>query len=220
MTPPARLTLAALVLGSMTLAGCATTAPPARRPGPPDGPARPARAAGLAVMPVAGFDPARLRDTFDDARSGGRTHRAIDLMAPRGTPVVAAADGVVRKLHRSALGGITLYVLLPDDRTVHYYAHLDRYARGLEEGQRVRAGDRLGDVGDTGNATTPHLHFAVWRSPSPDRFWDGEKVNPYPLLRRLADAGDRPSAVVAPPVAERRPAPRPAPPVRRGRPGW
>ena len=136
---------------------------------------------GLAI-PVAGIRPGDLVDTFDDARSEGRIHDAIDIMAPRGTPVVSAAPGTVARLFASERGGLTVYV--QDGRTVYYYAHLDAYAAGLAAGQTVGRGDALGTVGSTGNASPdgPHLHFAVWIAPSADRFWEGENVNPYPLL--------------------------------------
>ena len=144
---------------------------------------------GLAV-PVAGIRPERLTDTFSAARSGGRVHNAIDIMAPRGTPVVAATDGVVERLHFSqGGGGITIYVRSPDRAWTYYYAHLDAYAPGLHEGQRVRRGDPIGLVGSTGNAAAagPHLHFAVNRMGPTDRWWQGTPVNPYPLLAgRLA----------------------------------
>ena len=140
---------------------------------------------GLAI-PVAGVGPGDLVDTFEAARSEGRTHNAIDILAPRGTPVVAAAPGEVLRLFESDKGGLTVYQLADDGRTVYYYAHLDGYAPGLEAGQRVRRGQRIGRVGDTGNAApgNTHLHFAVWRSTGRADFWDGDPVNPYALLAR------------------------------------
>jgi murein DD-endopeptidase MepM/ murein hydrolase activator NlpD len=139
---------------------------------------------GLAI-PVAGVRAAQLSDTFRAARSGGRVHDAIDIMAPRGTPVLAAADGVVEKLFfSSGGGGITVYVRSPDRRWSYYYAHLDAYAPGLREGLRVSRGDPLGTVGSTGNASPsgPHLHFAINRMADGERWWQGTAVNPYPLL--------------------------------------
>lgn len=143
-------------------------------------------ATGL-VLPVAGVAPSELRDTFGDARSEGRVHDAIDIHAPRGTPVVAAAAGTVARLFTSERGGRTVYVTAPTAPgvwRVYYYAHLDAYASGLAAGQRVRAGQPLGTVGDSGNAVPgdTHLHFAIWTVADPARFWDGEAVNPYPLL--------------------------------------
>lgn len=140
---------------------------------------------GLAI-PVVGISASRLTDTFSAARGGGaRRHNAIDIMAPRGTPVVAAADGVVERLHaNNRLGGITAYVRSDDGAWTYYYAHLDGYAPGLQQGQRIRRGDPIGFVGSTGNAaaTAPHLHFAVSRMGPTDRWWQGTPVNPYPLL--------------------------------------
>lgn len=140
---------------------------------------------GLAV-PVAGIRPERLSDTFSASRAGGaRVHNAIDIIAPRGTPVVAAADGTVERLHFSqGGGGITVYVRSPDHNWSFYYAHLDAYAPGLHEGQQVRRGDPIGLVGSTGNAAAagPHLHFAINRMGPADRWWQGTPINPYPLL--------------------------------------
>ena len=155
----------------------------AGRPDPPIHDAPAVSASGLA-MPVAGIEPADLVDTFEAARSEGRSHDAIDILAPRGTPVRAAAAGEVVRLFTSDKGGLTIYQLGADRRTVYYYAHLDSYAPGLESGQRVRRGQFLGGVGDTGNAApgNTHLHFAIWRTADPADFWDGTPVNPYPLL--------------------------------------
>jgi murein DD-endopeptidase MepM/ murein hydrolase activator NlpD len=126
-----------------------------------------------------------LVDTYEQARGQGRRHDAIDIMAPRGTPVVAAADGVVMKLFQSERGGITLYELAPDRRTIYYYAHLDRYAPGITEGQPLRRGQVLGYVGDTGDAVpgNHHLHFEVSTTADPLKYWGGVPQNPYPLLR-------------------------------------
>ena len=139
---------------------------------------------GLAI-PVTGVRADQLIDTFSQSRAGGRPHDAIDIMAPAGTPVVAAAEGVVEKLYFSdGGGGITAYVRSPDRRWIYYYAHLQAYAPGLREGQRVARGDRIGLVGSTGNANPegPHLHFAVHRMAEGERWWQGSAVNPYPLL--------------------------------------
>lgn len=143
----------------------------------------PAVGASLAI-PVRGIGPGQLRDSYNDARSGGRTHNAIDIMAPQGSPVVAAADGVIHRLRTGGLGGITIYQLGEDGRTLFYYAHLERYAAGIREGQRVRRGEVIAYVGDTGNAGPGnyHLHFSVGRLTSMERWWESENVNPYPLL--------------------------------------
>lgn len=140
--------------------------------------------AGLAI-PVAGIKPDALADTYTQSRSGGRVHNAIDIMAPHGTPVVAAAAGTVEKLFFSqGGGGITVYVRSPDQKWIYYYAHLDAYAPGLKEGQAVRRGDQLGTVGSTGNANPagPHLHFAVHNMAAGEDWHEGSAINPYPLL--------------------------------------
>jgi peptidoglycan LD-endopeptidase LytH len=141
-------------------------------------------ASGLAV-PVAGVGRAALADSWGQERGGGlRSHHAIDIMAPRGTPVLAAADGRVEKLFTSIAGGRTAYLRSADGRTVYYYAHLDAYARGLAEGQVIRRGRPLATVGSTGSASedAPHLHFEVKRMAPGERWWQGREVNPYPLL--------------------------------------
>ncbi|MDQ3745969.1 MAG: peptidoglycan DD-metalloendopeptidase family protein [Acidobacteriota bacterium] len=138
------------------------------------------------LIPVEGVRPSQLQDTFDQARSEGRVHDAIDIMAPRGTPVLAAADGRVVKLFQSAKGGTTVYQLAaPDEHFVFYYAHLDHYAEGLSEGRLARRGETIGYVGDTGNAGpgNTHLHFQIYRVADPKHFWTGENINPYPILR-------------------------------------
>ena len=145
-----------------------------------------AATAGGYLIPVAGIRPDQLTDTFTAARGGGsRVHDAIDIMAPRGTPVVAAASGTLEKLFTSKPGGLTLYVRSPDRRTITYYAHLDAYAPGLREGMPVRAGQQLGTVGFTGNAdpAAPHLHFAIMQTTPDANWWDpATAINPYPLL--------------------------------------
>jgi murein DD-endopeptidase MepM/ murein hydrolase activator NlpD len=124
--------------------------------------------------------PDDLRDSFTSPRSGGRTHNAIDIGAPTGTPVLAVTDGTVSRITWNRLGGRTLYLASDDGRHEFYYAHLDSYADGLEVGRRVRRGDALGTVGQTGNARSPHLHFQVLDRSGGGR---GTPVNPYTLLR-------------------------------------
>ena len=138
------------------------------------------------IIPVAGVKPSELLDTFTALRSGGRTHNAIDLMAPRETPVLAAADGEILRLVTNGLGGTTLYLLSADRKVVFYHAHLDYYAEGLFIGQKVKQGEVIAFVGDTGNAGIGnfHLHFAVWLVEDPKRYSTGTILNPYPMLRR------------------------------------
>lgn len=138
------------------------------------------------VIPVQGIRPDQLSDTFTDGRGGGaRLHEALDIMAPRGTRVVAAAPGRIESLFRSDAGGNTIYVRSNDRRTIYYYAHLDAYAQGLMEGDTVRRGQLLGTVGSSGNASddAPHLHFAIMRTTPDAQWWEpATAVNPYPLL--------------------------------------
>lgn len=142
---------------------------------------------GELQVPVLNIRPSDLTDTYSDSRGGGtRLHEAIDIMAPRGTSVVAAAPGTVEKIYQSGAGGKTLYIRSADGETIHYYAHLDDYAEGMKEGQRVRRGQRLGTVGSSGNASdeAPHLHFAILQTTRDAEWWEpANAVNPYPLLR-------------------------------------
>jgi len=146
-------------------------------------PATPGSPAGL-IIPVAGVRPEQLRDTFTEARSEGRVHDAIDIPAPRGTAVIAVADGRIVKLFQSERGGTTIYQLSTDGKFVYYYAHLDRYAEGLAEGHFAKQGETIAYVGDTGNAGAGnyHLHFSIAEISDPKNFWHGININPYPLL--------------------------------------
>lgn len=140
--------------------------------------------AGLAI-PVQGVKQSELTDTFDDARANGRVHDAIDIMAPEGTPVLAAADGTIEKLfYSNGGGGITIYERSVDGNWMYYYAHLQGYAPGLHEGQQVKQGQLIARVDHTGDAvaTAPHLHFAINRMQPGQRWWQGDPINPYPLL--------------------------------------
>jgi murein DD-endopeptidase MepM/ murein hydrolase activator NlpD len=138
------------------------------------------------IIPVAGVRPEQLQDTFTAARSEGRVHDAIDIMAPAGTPVVAASDGEIVRLFQSDRGGTTIYQLSPDKKLVFYYAHLQRYADGLVAGKFARQGEVIAYVGDTGNAGAGnyHLHFSIAVITDPKRYWEGTNINPYPLLRK------------------------------------
>jgi murein DD-endopeptidase MepM/ murein hydrolase activator NlpD len=190
--PAARLASPSVALATALLAGCAAHLTPARPtvpavaslPAPPsEEDAARLRERRLA-MPVAGARAAEVRDAFADGR-GERLHLAVDIMAPRGTPVLSADDGRLLKLRSNALGGITIYAVDPHERFVYYYAHLDRYRDGLTEGMAVQRGDTLGYVGTTGNAPpdVPHLHFQVARLTDARRYWDGVPIDPLPYLR-------------------------------------
>jgi murein DD-endopeptidase MepM/ murein hydrolase activator NlpD len=151
---------------------------------PTNFPVQPSNSTALQI-PVAGVSAAQLTDTFDQARSNGRVHDAIDIPAPAGTAVNAAADGTIAKFHDSELGGITIYQLSEDRNFVLYYAHLQRREETLHEGDPVRRGQTIAYVGDTGNAGAGnyHLHFAIWYLTDPKKIWTGENLNPYPLLK-------------------------------------
>jgi peptidoglycan LD-endopeptidase LytH len=141
-------------------------------------------------LPVNGVTADQLVHTFDEAR-GDRPHEAIDILAARGTPVVATEDGRVAKLFWSKAGGHTIYQFDPSERYVYYYAHLDRYADALTEGQTITRGQTIGYVGSTGNAKAdaPHLHFAIFLLTPEKRWWDGAALDPYPVLRWNIDGG-------------------------------
>jgi len=135
------------------------------------------------LIPVEGITRTKLRDNFDESR-GSRKHEALDIMASRGTRVVAVDDGRVAKLFTSAAGGITVYQVDPEEQFIYYYAHLDRYAKGMAEGKTLKRGELIGYVGSTGNAPpgAPHLHFTIFRLGADKRWWKGSPVNPYPFL--------------------------------------
>jgi murein DD-endopeptidase MepM/ murein hydrolase activator NlpD len=140
--------------------------------------------AGQLLIPVAGVGAPQLFDTFTQARGEGRRHDAIDIMAPRGTPVLAVADGKVVKLFNSKPGGLTVYQFDREEKLAYYYAHLDSYAPGISEGSQLARGELLGYVGSTGNASpnAPHLHFAIFVLGPEKQWWKGTAINPYPLL--------------------------------------
>jgi murein DD-endopeptidase MepM/ murein hydrolase activator NlpD len=142
------------------------------------------RSRGL-IIPVAGVVPGQLRDTFDEARSEGRKHDAIDIMAPQNAPVFAADDGTIARLFLSEKGGTTLYQVDPSGRYEYYYAHLARYAESVSEGKSVKRGEVIAYVGDTGNAGPGnyHLHFEISKLSAPRKWWGGTPINPYPLLK-------------------------------------
>ena len=136
------------------------------------------------AVPVAGIDASTLRSTFREARGAGRHHEAMDILAPRGTPVVASDDGKIAKLFTSAAGGLTIYQFDSHEQYCYYYAHLDSYAAGVTEGQSVKRGQTIGYVGTTGNAppATPHLHFAIFKLNADKRWWEGAPIDPFLVL--------------------------------------
>jgi peptidoglycan LD-endopeptidase LytH len=136
------------------------------------------------LLPVDGVDRGDLRQSFAESRDG-RTHEAIDILAPRNTPVRAVTDGHIVKLFTSDRGGLTIYQFDVDERYCYYYAHLEQYIEGLREGARVRRGQIIGYVGTSGNAppNTPHLHFAIFALGPEKRWWEGTPIDPYPALR-------------------------------------
>jgi peptidoglycan LD-endopeptidase LytH len=137
------------------------------------------------TIPVEGIAPDKLVRSYHDARSGGREHEALDILAPRNTPVVAVEDGSIAKLFFSKAGGITIYQFDPARDYAYYYAHLERYADGLKEGEQIHRGQVIGYVGTSGNApkNTPHLHFAVYRLTPEKHWWEGTPIDPYDILR-------------------------------------
>ena len=231
------LAAAALTLAVVTSTSCVYSQRPVYRPGsrPPVTQTGDARGAVTTrepddmqylrrrrlIVPVAGVQPEELRDDFRAARSGGRRHNAIDILAPYGTPVISADDGYVVRLSRNNAGGIVLYATDPEERVVYYYAHLAGYHDGVTAGKAILKGDTIGYVGTSGNAPedTPHLHFQITRMRPGGRYWAGEPLNPYPLLKHAAEQKrDEPVAAQATspqtvtPQAKPRPAD-PAPPV-------
>jgi peptidoglycan LD-endopeptidase LytH len=137
------------------------------------------------ALPLPDLERGALRDTFDEMRGGTRRHEALDILAPRNTPVLAVEDGTVAKLFLSKAGGLTLYQFDPTGAYAYYYAHLERYADGVKDGDTVTRGQVLGYVGTSGNAPpdTPHLHFAIFRLTDAKRWWQGTAIDPYPILK-------------------------------------
>ena len=140
-------------------------------------------------LPLPNLKRADIRDTFNEIRADGKPHEATDIMAPRGTPVLAIGDGTVTKLFYSRFGGNTVYEFDPPQTYCYYYAHLDRYASGTREGMSIHKGDVLGYVGSTGDASpdAPHLHLAIFRLGPEKQWWVGTAINPYPLLMKILD---------------------------------
>lgn len=139
------------------------------------------------TVPIRGLIARDIEDTFRQGRAGGTLHEATDILAPRGTPILAIEDGVIQKLFLSKPGGLTIYEFDRQGVFCYYYAHLDHYTDGLKEGMPVNRGDVIGYVGTTGNAPpeTPHLHFAIFRLGPEKHWWQGTAIDPYPLLMKL-----------------------------------
>lgn len=182
--------LAAIAVGTMVrFVPDTSEAPPA--PGVGQSRVEPSLTPSGLVIPVQGVRPEELIDTFGQIRGGGtRPHGALDVMAARGTPVLAAGGGTVEKLFESEAGGHTIYVRSPDRRWIYYYAHLDGYAPDLREGMVVARGRAIGTVGSTGNADPagPHLHFEIKQMGAGEKWYQGIPINPYPLLAGNAPA--------------------------------
>lgn len=151
------------------------------------------------MIPVEGIKPADISDNYNQPRGTDRIHEALDIMAPKGTRVFATADGKVAKLFNSKQGGLTVYQFDPTETYAYYYAHLDRYADGIKEGDVLKRGDLLGYVGVTGNSDPngPHLHFAVFELTAEKQWWKGTPVNPYPLMGDQASASTASTATPA-----------------------
>jgi len=138
-------------------------------------------------VPIEGAHIETLKGGFDESRAAGRrAHEAVDILAPRHTPIHAVDNGTIAKLFLSKAGGTTIYQFDSAKRFCYYYAHLETYARGLQEGQSISAGDVLGYVGTSGNAppNTPHLHFAVFELTQEKRWWEGRAIDPYLVFKQ------------------------------------
>jgi len=135
------------------------------------------------TLPIDGMHLADLRDMFAEEHNG-HPHEAIDIMTRKGTPVHAVVPGTIQKLFLSKAGGITIYQFDRDQVYCYYYAHLERYADGLEEGMHVERGEVIGYADSTGNASplAPHLHFAIFELGPEKKWWKGRAINPYPAL--------------------------------------
>jgi murein DD-endopeptidase MepM/ murein hydrolase activator NlpD len=139
---------------------------------------------GKLKMPIEGAELDSLKGGFVEARTGHQ-HEAVDILSPRNTPVHAVEDGTIAKLFFSKAGGNTIYEFDQTGRYAFYYAHLERYATGLREGETIAQGQIIGYVGTSGNAppNTPHLHFAVFELGPERQWWKGKAIDPYQLFR-------------------------------------
>ena len=178
------------------MAAAPRSSKPAAKTAPASAPPSPAGAAatvgttgdvsnGHLRLPIDGIDIESFKGGFDERRGGDRPHEAVDVLSPRNTPVHAVENGTIAKLFYSKAGGLTIYQFDPSGRYCYYYAHLERYADGLREGDKVKRGQVIGYVGTTGNApkNTPHLHFAVFKLTAAKRWWEGTPIDPYDILR-------------------------------------
>jgi len=133
-------------------------------------------------FPIDSMDVEPLKGAFDQRRGGGtRAHEAVDILAPRNTPVHAVEDGTIAKLFFSKAGGRTIYQFDPSGRFCYYYAHLERYADGLRECLAVSRCNVIGYVGTSGNAppNAPHLHFTIFELTPARHWWQGTPIDPY-----------------------------------------
>ena len=137
------------------------------------------------MIPVAGVAAKDLVDSFDDKRGSERHHNALDIMASRNTPVLAAVSGSVIKIHSSVPGGLTIYLSDPTSRFVMMYGHLDSFRPGIKDGDKVTRCEIIGFVGSTGNANplAPHLHFQTTRNDNMKEWWKGTPLNPFLVFR-------------------------------------
>jgi peptidoglycan LD-endopeptidase LytH len=143
-------------------------------------------------VPIDGSRVDAWKGGFSERRgSGSRGHEAVDILSPRNTPVHAVESGTIAKIFESKQGGHTVYQYSADGRLVYYYAHLERYAGGLREGQAVAQGEVIGYVGTSGNAppNTPHLHFAVFAIDADKRWWLGRPLDPYLVFTKGVGTG-------------------------------
>lgn len=135
-------------------------------------------------VPIDGISIESLKGGFSEMR-GDRVHEAVDIIVPRGTPIRAVQNGTIAKLFFSRFGGITIYEFEDGGRLCFYYAHLQRYADDLREGQHVSVGEVIGYVGTTGNAPpgTPHLHFEIHELNADRKWWQGRALDPYLVFK-------------------------------------
>ena len=147
------------------------------------------------LFPVPATSPAAMKDTFD-AKRGSRKHRAVDIMAPRHSEIVAVADGTIAHLADTGAGGIAIYQWSADLKRCYFYAHLENRVADLAEGQEIHRGDVLGYVGTTGNATpgAPHLHFAIAEVKHAGQWWGGKAIDPFPVWRPEGREGSQRSS--------------------------